>query len=89
MYYNLNTTFPGQAGDEEVILSAFNASSRNDVSLVRSGIQSQVRNVILLGLQLKFDSNYTTVYILRKMYSNLCSQIIRYSIDINLSEERI
>ena len=32
----------GQAGDEEVILSAFNASSRNEVSLVRSGILSQV-----------------------------------------------
>ena len=33
----------GQAGDEEVILSAFNATSRNEVSLVRSGILSQVR----------------------------------------------
>ena len=33
----------GQAGDEEVILSAFNATSRNEVSLVRSGILSQVK----------------------------------------------
>ena len=32
----------GQAGDEEVILSAFNAQSRNEVSLVRSGMLSQV-----------------------------------------------
>ena len=35
----------GQAGDEEVILSAFNATSRNEVSLVRSGILSQVQNI--------------------------------------------
>lgn len=36
----------GQAGDEEVILSAFNASSRNEVTLVRSGMLSQVGWVV-------------------------------------------
>jgi len=53
----------GQAGDEEVILSAFNATSRNEVSLVRSGILSQEKVIS------KYDQK---VCELIKQYNALC-----------------
>lgn len=53
----------GQAGDEEVILSAFNAASRNEVSLVRSGILSQEKVIS------KYDQK---VCELIKQYNALC-----------------
>lgn len=53
----------GQAGDEEVILSAFNATSRNEVSLVRSGILSQEKVIA------KYDQK---VCELIKQYNALC-----------------
>ena len=53
----------GQAGDEEVILSAFNASTRNEVSLVRSGILSQEKVIA------KYDQK---VCELIKQYNALC-----------------